>query len=110
MNVIGLDKKAAIKKGLPIVTTVGAVDIDENNVVLVRVHKAVNNESSPHSLLSDFQVRDCVEKLCMVSKGHGGDQILKPTADTSIPLHMLECMMTFNVRPPTPSERKQPNL
>ena len=91
VNVIGFDKKSAIKKGLPMVTAVGAVDIDKDNTILIRVHEAVNNASSPHTLLSDFQVRECVDKLCVVWKGHGGEQI------TTIPLRMLECMMTFNV-------------
>ena len=85
VNALGFNKKSAIKKGLPIVTAVGTVDFDKDNVILVRVHEAINDASSSHALLSDFQVRDCVDKLCVVWKGHGGEQIFKPIAEASIP-------------------------
>ena len=56
VNVIGFDQKIAIKKNLPIVTAVTAVDVGDKTHLL-RIHEAVHNESSPHSLLSD-----CLEK------------------------------------------------
>ena len=61
-NIVGFDKKAAVKKGLPIVSAVTAVDI-ENKTVLLRIHEAVLNDAAHHSLMSEFQVRECVHKL-----------------------------------------------
>ena len=104
VNVVGFDKKVAIKRNLPVVTAIGAVDISPNVSILIRIHEAVYNESSPHLLLSDFQVRSYVPKLCVIWKGHGGKQVLCPSSDTTIPLYMQECMMTFKVRTPSSHE------
>ena len=102
-NMIGFDSVHAVKKNLPIVTTISAVD-NGDDTMLIGVHESILNESSPHSLLSDFQLRECVEQLDVVSKRHGGKQVLKPTTDSSIPLQMKECMMTFQVWIPTTHE------
>ena len=103
-NVIGFDSKAAVKRNLPIVSAVAAVDLPNNKTMLVGVHESVSNATAPHSLLSDFQTRECVHLLDAVSKRHGGKQILKPTEETTIPLQMKECMLLFNVRVPTQHE------
>ena len=103
-NVIGFDTKVAVKRNLPIVTAVAAVDLKNNETILVGVHEGVFNESAPHSLLSDFQLRECVESLDAISKRHDGKQTLKPSEEITIPLRMTECMMTFQNRQPTEKE------
>ena len=54
VNVVGFDAKAAIKRGLPVVTAITVVDIGDKTY-LFKVHKAVLNEDSPHSLIGEFR-------------------------------------------------------
>ena len=49
-----------MKRSLPIVSAVTAVDVKGKTVLLV-VHEAVHNEGVPCSLLSDFQLKECVQ-------------------------------------------------
>ena len=53
VNTVGFDKKAAVKKNLPVVSAVGAVDID-NETVLIQTNEAVCNETGHHSLMGKF--------------------------------------------------------
>ena len=99
-NVVGFDKNAAVKRGLPIVSAVTAVDL-EDQTILIRIHEAVMNDASHHSLLSEFQVRECVYNLDSVWKKHGGSQTLSIKEDVIIPLQLKNCIMTFNHREPT---------
>ena len=73
-NVYGFDPTSAVKLNLPIVTAVTAVDLEDGQTILLRVHEAVYNDTAPHTLLSEFQLRECVEKLDARSRKHGGDQ------------------------------------
>ena len=96
-NIIGFDTKIVEKKNLPIVTGVAAMDVDKDTTIIIRAHESVYNKDAQHTLLSDFQTRECVHRFCTVWKGHRGKQTLELTEDAKIPLRMLECMMTFKV-------------
>jgi len=104
-NVVGFDKNAAVKRGLPIVSAITAVDL-EDQTILIRIHEAVMNDASHHSLLSEFQVRECVYNLDSVWKKHGGSQTLSIKEDVIIPLQLKNCMMIFNHRNPSEEEIK----
>ena len=56
-NVIGFDNDIAVKRHLPIVSAITAVDVGDDTYLL-RVNEAVYNESAQHSLLSDYQLRE----------------------------------------------------
>ena len=101
-NVTGFDSDAAVKRNLPIVTAITAVETSiDGPRILIRTHETVYNESSEHTLLSDHQLRKCVHKLDCVPKQFGGDQIMMVTEDLGIPLTLQKCMMTFEHSLPT---------
>ena len=71
---------------------------------MLRIHQAVLNEDSDHSLLSDFQLREHIHSMDTRHKIHGGKQLLQPTEDHDIKLHLAQAMMIFNSRRPTEQE------
>ena len=84
-NVTGFDTKVAVKRNLPIVSAVATVDLKNNETILVGVHESVHNESAPHSLLSDFQLRECVDHLNAICKRHGGSKSSNQTMKSPFP-------------------------
>jgi hypothetical protein len=59
-NVVGFDHEAAVKRNLPIVSAITAVDLPDGISVILTVHEAIYNDTANHSLLSEFQLRDLV--------------------------------------------------
>jgi hypothetical protein len=55
-NVIAFDHEAAVKRNLPIVSAITAVDLLHGILVLLIIHEAIYNDTSNHSLLSEFQL------------------------------------------------------
>jgi hypothetical protein len=51
-NVVGSDHEAAVKRNLPIVSAITAVDLPDEVSVLLIVHEAIYNDTANHSLLS----------------------------------------------------------
>ena len=102
-NVIGFDNEVAVKRHLPIVSAITAVDIGDDTY-LIRVNEAVYNESAQHSLLSDYQLREKVPKLDCVSLRHGGRQEMTLSDEVKIPLNIKNCMVNFKHRVPTSEE------
>jgi hypothetical protein len=51
-NVVGFDHEAAVKKNLPIVSAITAVDLPNGQSILLVIHEVINNDTSNHSLLS----------------------------------------------------------
>ena len=104
-NVIGFDNDIAVKRHLPIVSAITAVDVGDDTYLL-RVNEAVYNESAQHSLLSDYQLRERerVPKLDCVSLRHGGKQEITLSEDVKIPLNIKNCMVNFKHRLPTNKE------
>jgi len=105
-NVVGFDHETAIKRNLPIISAVTAVDLPDGQSVLLVINEAIYNESSNHSLLSEFQLREfgvIIDSICL---RHGGTQQMKITSDTDqddiiIPLDLAGCMVYFKHRLPT---------
>jgi len=103
--VIGFQGKLQEKHKFPMVSAITAVDL-EDKTIIIRIHEAVMNDKANHSLLSEFQVRECVYNLNSVWKKHGGSQTLSIKEDIIIPLQLKNCMMIFHHREPTEKEIK----
>jgi hypothetical protein len=73
-NVIGFNHEAAIKRNLPIVSAITAVDLPNGISVILIVHEAIYNDTVNHSLLSEFQLRDFDVRLDSIFHKHGGTQ------------------------------------
>jgi hypothetical protein len=56
-NVVDFDHEAAVKRNLPIVSAITAVDLPDGISVLLIVHEAIYNDTVNHSLFSEFQLR-----------------------------------------------------
>jgi hypothetical protein len=54
-NVVGFNNETAVKLNLPIVSAITALDLPNGQSVLLLVHEGIYNETSNHSLLSEFQ-------------------------------------------------------
>jgi hypothetical protein len=62
-NVVGFDHEAAVKRNLPIVSAITAVDLPDGVLVILTFHEAIYNYTANHSLLSEFQLRHVDVKL-----------------------------------------------
>jgi hypothetical protein len=62
-NVVGFDHEAAVKRNLPIVCAITAVDLPYGISVLLFVNEAIYNDTANHSFLSEFHSRDFGVKL-----------------------------------------------
>jgi hypothetical protein len=62
-NVVGFDHKAALKRNLPIVSAITAVDLPDGTSILLAIHEGIYNETKNHSLLSEFQSREFVVQI-----------------------------------------------
>jgi hypothetical protein len=58
-NVVGFDHEVAVKRNLPIVSAITAVDLPDGISVILTVHEAIYNNTANYSLLSEF-LRDLV--------------------------------------------------
>jgi hypothetical protein len=58
-NVVRVDHETAVKRNLPIVSAITAVDLPDGISVQLIVHEAIYNDTANHSLLSEFQLRYC---------------------------------------------------
>jgi hypothetical protein len=56
-NVVGFDHEAAVKRNLPIVSAMTAVDIPDGISVILIVHEAIYNNKDNHSLLVRISVK-----------------------------------------------------
>jgi hypothetical protein len=54
-NVVGFDHEAAVKRNLPIVSAITAVDLPDGISVILIVHEGIYNYTANHSLLSNFK-------------------------------------------------------
>jgi hypothetical protein len=92
--------KLLSKKNLPIVSAVITVDLTNGQSILLVIHEAIHNESSSHSLLSEFQLREHGILIDSTCHRHGGTQRLTITDnnhhdDVTIPLELAGCMVHF---------------
>jgi hypothetical protein len=73
-NLVGFDHEAAVKRNLPIVNAITAVDLPDRMSVILIVHEVIYNDTANHSLLSEFQLRDFGVKIDSICHKHGGTQ------------------------------------
>jgi hypothetical protein len=73
-NVVGFDHEAAVKRNLPIVSAITAVDLPDGISVILIVHEAIYNDTANNSPLSEFQLRDFGVKIDSICHRHGRTQ------------------------------------
>ena len=106
-NVVGFDHEAAIKRNLPIVSAITALDLPNGSSILLVVHQCIYNETSKHSLLSEFQLREFGIIIDSTCHRHGGTQkivIQDGSESLTVPLELAGCMVHFKHRIPTSEE------
>jgi hypothetical protein len=104
--VVGFDHETAIKRNLLIVSAITALDLPNGQSVLLLVHEGIYNETSNHSLLSEFQLRDFGIVVDSICHSHGGAQqmIIKDSNDSgslTISLDLAVSIVHFKHRLPT---------
>jgi hypothetical protein len=57
-NVVGVDHETDIKRNLPIVSAITALDLPNGQSVLLAINESIYNQTSNHSLLSEFHLRE----------------------------------------------------
>jgi hypothetical protein len=100
------DHEAAVKKNLPTVSAITAVDLPNGQSILLVIHEAIHNDTSNHSLLSELQLREYGILINSTCLRHGGTQRLTITDsnhhdDVTIPLELAGCMVHFKHYLPT---------
>jgi hypothetical protein len=98
--VVGFDHEAAIKRNLPIVSAMTAVDLPDGISVILIVHEAIYNDIANHSLLSKLKIDSTCHK-------HGATQkkmIYDSASSLVIPLELAGCKIHFKHRLPTTEE------
>jgi hypothetical protein len=73
------------------------------------IHEAIQNDTSSHSLLSEFQFREYKILIDSTCHRHGGTQKMAKIDtnhhdDITIPLELAGCMIHFKPRLPTKEE------
>jgi hypothetical protein len=93
--------KLLSRRNLPIVSAITAVDLPNGQSILLVIHEAIHNDTSNHSLLSEFQLQGHGILIYSTCHRHGGTQRLTITNsnhhdDGTIPLELDGCMVHFN--------------
>jgi hypothetical protein len=97
-NVVGFDHEAAVKRNLPIVSAITAVEIPDGISVLLIVHESIYNDTANHSILSEFHLRDFGVIFDSIRHKHVGTQksvIQDIGSSLVIPLELAGCMIHF---------------
>jgi hypothetical protein len=106
-NVVEFDHEAAVKRNLPIISAITAVDLPDGISVILIVHEAIYNDTANHSLLSEFQLRDFGVQIDSICDKYGGTQkmeIQDVGCSLVVPLEVAGCMIHFKHRLPTTEE------
>lgn len=96
---MGFDKDSAMKRNLPIVSGITAIDLP-GKTIFAQANEVIYNSNANHSLLSEFQLREHGVTLDTVPNRHGGKQAMT-LENVAVPLSMKDCMMYFTHRHPT---------
>jgi hypothetical protein len=90
-NVVGFDHEAAVKRNLPIVCAITAVDLPYGISVLLFVNEAIYNDTANRSFLSEFHSR------LNLSQQEGTQKMVIQDVDCSlvITLELAGCMTHF---------------
>jgi hypothetical protein len=102
-NVVGFDHETAIKRNLPIVSAITALDLPNGQSFLLLVHEGIYDATSDHSLLSEFQLRGFGIVIDSICHRHGGTQqmIVKDSNDSDVVKVPLDLLVHFRHRLPT---------
>jgi hypothetical protein len=73
-NVVVFDHETTIKRNLPIVSAITALDLTNGKSVILIIHESIHNETSNHSLSSQFKLREFGILIDSISHRHGGTQ------------------------------------
>jgi hypothetical protein len=87
-----------VKRNLPIVSALTAVDLPDGISVLLIVLEAMNNDTANHSLLSEFQLRHYVVKIDSICHKNGRTkkmEIQDVGSSLVIPLELAGFMIHF---------------
>jgi hypothetical protein len=57
-NVVDFDHEAAVKRNLPLVSSITAVDRTDRTLLPIIVHEGIYNDTANDSMMSEFQLRD----------------------------------------------------
>ena len=104
VNVIGFDENLPGRHKLSVVTGISAIDLPNNEVLLIRVHEGIHNPDSENTLLSTIQLRDHCLEVNDIPRIQGGKQCIQPDDNHTIPLQLHNAMITFRFRVPTDDE------
>ena len=106
VNVYGFDEKSGTsREDVPVGTGVTAVDLPNDETILLRVNEATVMEDS-NSLLSTFQCREAGVIIDDKPLRHGGGSYLA-VDDCIVPLEVRGALMGFKIRKPTAQELEE---
>jgi hypothetical protein len=100
-NVFGFDHEDSVKRNLPIVSAITAVDLPDGSCILLTVHEAIYNDTGNHTLLSGFQLREFRVQIDSTCHRHGGTQqmVIRDDGESLVvPLELASCMIHFKQR------------
>jgi hypothetical protein len=106
-NVVGFDHEAEVKRNLPIVSAITAVDLPDGISVILMVHEAIYNDTASHSIFSEFQLMYFGVKVDPICHKHGGTQkieIQDVGSSLVVPLELAGFMIYFKHRLPNTEE------
>ena len=115
-SLIGFES-AARKLGLPVGSGVTKpltaqnepFHTSEGKLILLRSMHLVFNLSSPHTLISTFEMHEKGHQVDDVAKRHGGDQCIVFSDGNNIPFILKNALLTFNSVLPTEEELISPH-
>jgi hypothetical protein len=106
-NEVSFDNEAAVKRNLPIVSAINAVDLPDEISFFIIDHEAIYNDTANHSLLSEFQLSYFSVKIDSICHKHGGTKkmvIQDVGSSLVVPLELAGCMIYFKQRLPNTEE------
>lgn len=116
-DIIGFDDKAARKHGLPIGPHATKVKGRSNRYIILRVLYGVSNETSDHTLLCTFQMRDMQIIVDDINNSHqrpsNGEKVtqcIEFKDGTKVDAICKSALMTFNIEKPTYIENFEGNI
>jgi hypothetical protein len=106
-NVVGFNHENTVKRNLPIVSAITAVDLPDGISVILIVHEGIYNDTGNHLLLSEFQLRDFGVRIDSICHKHGRTQkiVIQDVGSSLVVfLELSGCMIHFKHRLPTTEE------
>jgi hypothetical protein len=100
-NVFGFDHEDSVKRNLPIVSAITAVDLPDGLSILLPVLEAIYNDTGNRTLLSEFQLRELGVQIDSTCHRHGGTQqmVIRDNSESLVvPLELSSCMVNFKHR------------